>query len=410
MRRLPQDRSTACLLRLKPHVHFFGGQGIGWALDEDLTRARAALGGQIATTSFARARLIHSAWWPPLLEAGARALDGKSVVCFADNPPAFYLTRPGFEQAASRVDLWIARSGEAVAQFRELGLPVAFAPYTVDAAVFRPAPPAERLATRRKLGIGEEDFVVGNFHRDSLERSVHLPKAQKGPDRFLEVVEAARAMVPRLKVLLAGPRRHWLRAALERRNIPFVFSGELVAGDDFSVNVLPRETLNALYSALDCVLISSRWEGGPYSALEGLFAGRPVVSTPVGMAADLLPGWLYETPAEGAALLAKVADERPDFAPLREAALKSHSPAALASALLAAYRPFASGIEPLPRSAAALLFSGLARAHKAFRFPPPSHPRVAAAMADVANGRTSDVQVVRRAVAVARAEQEVQRP
>jgi len=285
---------------MKPSVHFFGGQKIGWALDEDLARARQAVAGQIIECSFARSAIIHSAWWPPLLQLGSRGLNGKKVVCFADNPPAFYLTRPGFEQAAARVDLWIARSQEAVRQFSELGLPVAFAPYSVDPKTFHPIDSETRWKIRADLGLQEGDFVVGNFHRDSLERNLSLPKAQKGPDLFVDLVENAGKSIPSLKVLLAGPRRHWLRGELTRRGIPFLFVGEVIETDDFSLNVLPREKLNALYSALDCVVISSRWEGGPYAALEALFAGRPVISTRVGMSSDILQGLLYSTPQEGA--------------------------------------------------------------------------------------------------------------
>jgi glycosyltransferase involved in cell wall biosynthesis len=398
------------LLGLKAHVHFFGGQGIGWALDEDLHRAQEALAGAVIAGSFARSPLIQSAWWPPLLRAGADALRGKSVMCFADNPPAFSLTRPGFEEAAARVDLWVARSREAFLQFEELGLPVALAPYTVDPDTFRPLPAAERQKIRARLGLNEDDFVVGNFHRDSLERDLEKPKAQKGPDIFLEVVSEARKLQPSLKVLLAGPRRHWLRRELERRGIPFVFSGSVLAADDFSVNVLPREELNRLYAALDCVVISSRWEGGPYSVLEALFAGRPVISTPVGMAADLLDGWLYSSPAEAAELLARVASTRPDFSQLRDRALGSHSAASLRGALLAAYSGFPQEPESAIRAGRAFFLHGLSRVHKTFRKPLGRHDRIAEIMEDVRRRTPGKESVSQIAVAIAEAETSVQTP
>jgi len=404
VRVLPPDHPTTRLLGLKPHVHFFGGQGIGWALDEDLRCAREAVSGAVVEGSFARSPIIHSAWWPPLLQAGAAALQGKSVVCFADNPPAFYLTRPGFEQAAARVDLWIARSQEAVSQFQELGLPVALAPYTVDPEVFHPLPPAERQKIRAGLGLSECDFVVGNFHRDSLEKNVKLPKAQKGPDIFLEVVIEARKLHPTLKVLLAGPRRHWLRRELEKRNIPFVFSGTVLAEDDFSVNVLPREKLNRLYSALDCVVISSRWEGGPYSVLEALLAGRPVISTRVGMAADLLEGWIFSSPAEGAKLLAHVASVPPDFSALRDRALGSHSAAELRRALLEAYSGFPQTRESAIRAGRALFLRGLSRVHVNFRKPLGGQSRIAGIMENVRGQKSGREEVARRAIEIAGAE------
>lgn len=386
---------------MKPHVHFFGGQGIGWALDEDLNRAREAVAGRIQIGTFARSSIIHSAWWPPLVHAGRNALEGKSVVCFADNPPAFYLTSPGFEQAAARVDLWVARSREAMDQFRELELPVAFAPYTVSREIFRPIPDAERKGIRDRLGISDEDFVVGNFHRDSLERDISLPKAQKGPDVFAEIVDRARHSIPSLKVLLAGPRRHWLRGELARRGIPFIFSGRVVDHDDFDVNVLPREELNRLYAALDCVLISSRWEGGPYAVLEALFAGRPVISTRVGMASDLLAGSLYSTPEEGAGLLANIAATRPDFSPLRDSALTSHSAGALGSGLIEAYAGLRGDPEPVGRAAKTFLALGLSRWHRNFRQPLGSHPGVAETMENVRRKVPGQSRVAGSAVRIA---------
>ncbi|MEI8311844.1 MAG: glycosyltransferase family 4 protein [Verrucomicrobiota bacterium] len=393
---------------MKPHVHFFGGEGIGWALDEDLDRAREAVAGAVHAGSFAWSPIIHSAWWPPLLRAGRDALAGKSVICFADNPPAFYLTRPAFEQEASRVDLWIARSSEAFLQFQELGLQVTLAPYTVDPATFHPLASEERQKIRGSLGIRDGDWVVGNFHRDSLERDLNKPKVQKGPDVFVEIVSEARKLHPSLKVLLAGPRRHWLRRELERRGIPYCFSGCVSEADDFSVNVLPRDELNRLYAALDCVLISSRWEGGPYSVLEALFAGRPVISSRVGMAADLLDNWLYSTPVEGAELLAHAASIRPDFSLLRERALRSHSATILRNALLKAYSGFPQEMESPFRAGRAFLLGGLSRMHKIFRKSHGSHRRVAEIMKNVRAKTPGSESVSRMAVEIAEAEASVQ--
>ena len=392
---------------MKPVVHFFGGQGIGWALDEDLNRARGAVEGRVRIGSFARSPIIHSAWWPPLLNVGREALRGKSVVCFADNPPAFYLTRPGFEAAASRVDLWIARSQEALRQFQELGLPVTLAPYSVDPKIFHPLLPNERNQIRLGLGLHEGDFVVGNFHRDSLEKDLSLPKAQKGPDLFVELADQARKEIPNLKVLLAGPRRHWLREELSRRDIPFVFSGKVLPGDDFSVNVLPRGELNRLYGALDCVLISSRWEGGPYAALEALFSARPVISTPVGMSSDLLGEWLYSTPDEGAEQLARIARTGADISSLREKALESHSSAALGDALCAAYAGFAEkskGGDTMAKTFSSLV---LARLHGVFRKSLGIHPGVAAVMENVRRGEPGGLRVAAEAVVIAGAERAI---
>ena len=408
MRSLPADRSATYLHALKPRVHFFGGQGIGWALDEDLNRARAAVAGQIDEGFFARSPIILSAWWPPLLQVGRRALNGKSVICLADNPPTFYLTRPGFEAAVSRVDLWVARSREAVRQFKELGLPVTFAPYTVDPGIFRELPMEERLEIRSALGFEENDFVVGNFNRDSLERDLSLPKAQKGPDHFVELVDEARKAIPALKVLLAGPRRHWLRGELARRGIPCVFAGKVLPEDDFSVNVLPRDKLNSLYAALDCTLISSRWEGGPYAVLEALQAARPVISTRVGMASDLLEGWLYDSPKEGAELLSRIARDRPSFSSLQQGVTASHSPKQLGACLMEAFARFPNVTSSWAGMAKTSTALAMSRVHPKFRAPLGSHAGVACTMAKVRERGDAGIGIVSEAIAIALAEADVQ--
>lgn len=285
-------------------VHLAGWQKIAWALDEDLRWARTALEGVVCFTGLARAEMVLAAWWPALQALGPGVLRGKQVVCFADNPPAFYLTRPGFAAVASRVDLWIARSAEAMHQFEALGLPVARAPYCVDPGIFRPLQEAARV--RSELGIPDGAFVVGNFHRDSEGADLGRPKAQKGADVFLDIVRALHRRRPETFVLLAGPRRHWLLRRLEEAGIPHVFAGEKPGiEDDYARNILDRSALNRLYQALDVCVVSSRWEGGPYSVLEALLAGRPVVSTPVGIARDLLDGAAqFRTVEEGVSVLA----------------------------------------------------------------------------------------------------------
>ncbi len=321
------------------HVHFAGGQKVAWALDEDLRWAREALAGKIRETGLASARIVHAAWWPALAAIGDAALAGKTVVCFADNPPALYLTQPGFAWAARRVDLWIARSREAAGQFASLGLRVAQVPYCIDPQVFRPLP--DQASIRRECGLPDDAFVIGNFHRDSEGGNLGKPKAQKGPDIFFEIARELHRRRPRTMVLLAGPRRHWLRRELERADIPYRFIGQVREGDDYETNILDRKQLNRLYQALDVCVISSRWEGGPYSVIEALFAGRPVLSTPVGMSRDALPeDALYRSVEEAVGRAEAV---KPLAESIRERALRDYSLEHVKDGLLAAYATLPKG-------------------------------------------------------------------
>jgi len=343
------------------YVYLAGWQKIAWALDEDLRWAHSALEGHVAFTSLPRARIVLAAWWPALEALGPGALRGKTVVCFADNPPAFYLTRPGFARVAARVDLWIARSSEAANQFEALGLRVARAPYCVDPEIFRPL--EDRAGLRREFGISEEAFVIGNFHRDSEGSDLTRPKVQKGADVFLAIARLLRERLPQLTVLLAGPRRHYLLSHLEAAGVPVRFVGEKPGvGDDYERNILDRPALNRLYQALDVCVVSSRWEGGPYSVLEAILSGRPVISTPVGIARDLLPSsCFFETPERAADLLEEHARGGSLAAPDRAEVLARHSLEALRSCLVNAFKDLPSRPAPLISSLICALAVGKAR-------------------------------------------------
>lgn len=356
------------------HVHFTSGEKIKWALDEDLRMARDSLGDSVVSCSLPTARIVHSAWWPHVISYGPSALRGKHVVCFADNPPAFYLTQPRFVDAARRVDLWIARTREALAQFQILGLPAVSAPYCVDGSIFHPT----NTPIRQSLDIPADAFVIGNFHRDSEGANLHRPKRQKGPDLLLEIARQLFPQLPRLVVLLGGPRRHYLKKQLKKEGIPFRIFTNVPVGeaDDFEANILPRSKLNELYQLLDVCVISSRWEGGPHSLLEALFAGRPVISTPVGLARDLLPdSCLFRTPAEAADLLTRYDALAAPALAARAKALAQNNSATLRAHLLSAYEGLPTG--EVPWSTAARSALGTLQSRLGHREEFPSHPRAA---------------------------------
>ena len=58
--------------------------------------------------------------------------------------------------------------------------------------------------------------------------------------------------------------------------------------DDVSQNNLPYEQINRLYNLSDLYIISSASEGGPKAVSESALCRTAVLSTPVGLAPDLL--------------------------------------------------------------------------------------------------------------------------
>jgi len=102
-----------------------------------------------------------------------------------------------------------------------------------------------------------------------------------------------------IHVLVGGPRRHWLRAKLGSYGVPFTFVGKAAEGDDLKLNMLDREALNEMYQASDICVLTSRWEGGPYTTLEAAGTRTKVLSTRVGHSADILqPQCLFNNVAE----------------------------------------------------------------------------------------------------------------
>lgn len=278
-------------------VHFTQGDGKGWALDEDLRQIKESLAGMIRETGASRAEVFHAPFWQNLKMVSPELLGRAFVIAHADNPPFFYLKQPEFLAGQKQVDLWVARSREALEQFRHLGLSAIHIPYTIDPGLFFPI--ADKAAIRREFGIPENAYVIANFHRDTEGADLRTPKVQKNPEFMMAILRRLKGEGMAFHVLLAGPRRHWIREELRRAKIPFTFVGKEVEGDDFGTNILDRSTLNRLYNAADLYLIPSRWEGGPQSAMEAAACRCKILSVPIGVGRDILePESLFSTGSE----------------------------------------------------------------------------------------------------------------
>ena len=266
---------------------FVVGDDIGWSIDDDrarLTATAGRLGYEVAPARWARFAQRQSvfnhehfgALQPRWLESSHRL----GLSYFHGRPgtpgfPEFDRAYAALERNASRID----RVQVTHAELHELVLAAGVAPEKVfripigvDLERF---PLGERTAARSALDIPESAFVVGSFQKDGVGFGEGLePKAIKGPDVFVRVVEQLR--IPELFVLLTGPARGYVRKELDRLGVPYRHL------------LLPRDELADAYHALDVYLVTSRQEGGPKAVLESMATGVPLVTTRVGQAPELV--------------------------------------------------------------------------------------------------------------------------
>lgn len=165
-------------------------------------------------------------------------------------------------------------------RLREWGVPeekMVRIPIGVDTTLFTLPTVAQRTNARTRFKVPDGHCCIGSFQKDGVGWGDGLePKLIKGPDLFVEAIAKIHANRP-VYVLLTGPARGYVKSGLERAGVPY--HHEYLA--DYS-------DLVACTHALDLYLMTSREEGGPFAVMENMAAGTPVVSTPVGMAPDLI--------------------------------------------------------------------------------------------------------------------------
>lgn len=219
-------------------------------------------------------------------------------------------------EARSYVDHVVTSCTRSLANLTAHGWPadrVTLIPLGVDTRRYPARTPADRTARRAQLDIPPDAFCVGSFQKDGVGWGEGLePKLIKGPDVFVDVMARVFRERPNLFVLLTGPARGYVKAGLTRLGIPHRH-----------VHLEEESQVAPHYDALDCYMIASRSEGGPKALMESMAKGVPVVSTRMGMPADVL--------ADGrAGLLAEVGDA----AALAAHVLRIAEDAALAGALV----------------------------------------------------------------------------
>ena len=135
----------------------------------------------------------------------------------------------------------------------------------------------DKLESKKYFNLPLDSTIISSFQRDTEGSDLSTPKLEKGPDIFCDIVERF-SKKNKVHVLLSGWRRQYVIQRLKSAGLLFSYF-ELPVMDD----------LVRLYSATDIYVVGARVEGGPQSILECSIMKTPIVSTDVGIAAQILP-------------------------------------------------------------------------------------------------------------------------
>ena len=130
-----------------------------------------------------------------------------------------------------------------------------------------------RTAARRSLGIDPASTVVGFFAKLSSNE-----QDRKGTDVFAAAARALSHDLPNLVVLIIGPGWDELVSQLAAINVNCIWLPF----------VRETERMPQMYHALDFYWVTARVEGGPVTLLEAMSTGLCCVSTPVGLAKQII--------------------------------------------------------------------------------------------------------------------------
>jgi len=275
----------------------------GWAIHDDFLQTQKALEDVVEFTDLLSSEIVHFVWWEDILKVDVKKLIGKKIICQMSAEPHRYLKLPLFSKILNVVGLWVSQSTEAEKQLTTLGFKNILIPYVVDTKIFKS--PVSYKDVVEKWKIPWSVYLISNFHRDTEGSDLKSPKLVKGPDIFLKILLALNRIY-NIHVILAGPRRFWLREQMTKYNINYTFVGEIVARDDITINVQPQDVINKLYNLSDLYIVSSRSEGGPRTLLEAVASKCKVISTKVGLAQDILSDKsVYKTVSEAVSIVSK---------------------------------------------------------------------------------------------------------
>ena len=185
-------------------------------------------------------------------------------------------------------DEYITISPRMEGYLRAKGLrqPVTVVPVGIDLAHCHSV---DKDAARANLGLAAGDWVVALVGRVQFWQKRH--------DLAVKGLALARRQIPNLKLLVVGDGPD-VAALKELVRVEGVEDAVVFAGW--------TDGLSPVYSAIDAVVIPSRYEGVPLVMLEAMYFRRPVIASAVDGMADILPQhWLFPS-GDAAAFAARL--------------------------------------------------------------------------------------------------------
>ena len=165
---------------------------------------------------------------------------------------------------------------ETYLRARKLRQPVTVVPAAIDLTHWHAV---DKGAARAQLGLSTGDWVVALIGRVQFW--------QKRQDLAVRGLALARQRAPHLKLLLVGdgPDLGALKALVRAEGLEdaVVFAGW-------------SDNLSQVYSAIDALVIPSRYEGLPLVLLQAMYLRLPVIASAVDGMVDTLPQhWLFSS-------------------------------------------------------------------------------------------------------------------
>lgn len=299
-------------------VFVFGHDNVGWSIDADhqnTSRLFSESDEFILTHNIFSADIVYCVWYDVLIRPHYRffftvlkSLFKIKILAVVTNnvqqtPEKVLLLR-------KLIDVWVAPNKNIQTFLVNQGVSVIHLPFLVDTSLFQKSTLSKNnIAQALDLDIDllTNTLLIGSIQRDTLQNLIE-PKWQKNPDLLIQIV--TRLPKNSYRLVIAGPRRHYLVNTCRALNIPYVFIGNErlihTMQDDLLENNLPLEKVNLLYNLIDCYLVTSKSEGGPKSVLECALTKTLIFSTPVGLSTDVLHPNLIYTENEIESLTVKI--------------------------------------------------------------------------------------------------------